>query len=160
MTRDTGENLTLTEETARRVLARAAELDGSSAGSLSVEQLRQIASEVGINRQSLDAALRELRENPSSVARSADGSPSASVPAWVRICMTGVPDRRIARGYYWLFLAGLIALPLWALLDSTRGGATMPLPVAAGMAFFAFALWSTSRCIRWLDRNGWGLLNK
>jgi hypothetical protein len=72
--------------------------------------------------------------------------------------MFGVPDRRIARGYYWLFLAGFIAIPFLRLVTPV-GGSSDPgiLPLLA-MGFCAFALWSTSRTIRWLDEHGWNTL--
>ena len=133
---------------AKRLLARAAELDAARAVGLSSAQLREIAREAGIAPEAFDAALSD----PALAEVSAEGH--ASVPFWVRLCMFGVPDRSAAMGYYWLFVAGLCACPLLAL----QGVRSVPV-VLLGGASLAFALWSTSRAIRWLDRHGWEQLS-
>jgi hypothetical protein len=157
------ENLRLSEEQAARTFRRAAELDGAAGRSLSVEQVRQIATEAGMSSRSVELALSELSAQLASgeavpnLSRPAVGPP----PRWVRFCMLGVPDRRIARVYYWLFLAGLIAIPLVWRLGTPAGppGPTGFMPLFA-MAFCGFALWSTSRTIRWLDLHGWNTLQQ
>ena len=149
---------TLPDESARRLLMRAAELDGTGDSRLSISQLRQIAIEAGISSRSFETALQELAPYPASVDRDSTRTRSLAdrPPAWVRFCMFGVPDRRIATGYYWLFLAGLVAFPLRNLLGgSSEAGLGLML---GGMAFCTFAIWSTSRAIRWLDRHSWDAL--
>ena len=130
---------------AKRLLAQAAELDTARTFGLSAAQLRDVAQEAGIAPEAFDQALGE-----SGLTDGVLGGRRASVPLWVRLCMFGVPDRSAALGYYWLFVAGLCACPLLALL-SIRNVPT----VLFGGAFLSFALWSTSRAIRWLDRHGW-----
>lgn len=155
------ENLRLSEEQAARAFRRAAELDGAAGTSLSREQVRQIAIEAGMSPRSVDTALSELASpSPHEQLVRPDSSPVGRAPMWVRFCMFGVPDRRIARGYYWLFLAGFIAIPVLRLVTPAgESGATSILPML-GMAFCAFALWSTSRTISWLDQHGWSTLQK
>jgi len=128
----------VTSEEAARVLERAARLDASHRGDVSVAQLREAALESGITPEAFDAA----------VAKRA--------PWWVRGCMFGVPDRRAAMGFYWLFVAGLCAVPLLVLKNASAGG----LARTAGIgAFLVFAAWSTSRTVRWLDAHGWNTLD-
>lgn len=156
------ENLRLSEEQVARTFRRAAELDGAAGRSLSREQVRQIAIEAGIGPRSVDIALSELANQPDSESRVLEKvRPGGRAPAWVRLCMFGVPDRRIAKAFYWLFLAGLIGIPLLLRLGTPAGGPgfTGSIPLFA-MAFCVFALWSTSRSIHWLDRHGWNTLQK
>jgi hypothetical protein len=62
----------LSEQAARRVLARAGELE--AAGSVSVDQLREAAREAGITSAAFEQALLEFREGTaSSVAGAAPG---------------------------------------------------------------------------------------
>ena len=138
------DKVTVHDALAKRLLARAAELDAARSSGLSPAQLREIAREAGIAPEAFDAALSE------PALRDTGGRPRASVPLWVRLCMFGVPDRGAALGYYWLLVAGLCACPLLAL----QGIRNVP-TVLFGGAFLSFALWSTSRAIRWLDRHGW-----
>jgi len=149
----------LSDEGVRRLLMRAAELDGSGS-QLSIAQVRQIAIEAGIGPHSFQTALNELA--PLLASDEADRirttSSASRPPAWVRLCMFGVPDRRIATGFYCLFLGGLVAFPLRTLLGGTPGSAVALASMIGGMAFCTFALWSTSRAIRWLDRHSWDLL--
>jgi hypothetical protein len=86
-------------------------------------------------------------------------STTLSAPWWVRVCMTGVPDRRAAMVYYWMFVGALCLSPAmaWGVIPPVVGdGRTSAF---AGIAFFSFALWSTSRAVRWLDEHGWSSLN-
>jgi hypothetical protein len=138
----------LSDDDARRLLTRAAELDVARASDVSIAQLRDIAREAGIAPAAFESALGE----PAFAAPSA--GPRTAVPLWVRVCMFGVPDRAAAKAYYWLFVAGLCASPLLA-WQGTIGA--RPTALLAG-AFLTFAAWSTSRAIRWLDENGWELL--
>lgn len=151
----------LSDESARRLLMRAAELDGGGESKHSIPQLRQIAIEAGISPHSFETALQELAPQLASVDvdRARNKSSVSHVPGWVRFCMFGVPDRRIATGYYWLFLAGLVAFPLRTLLSGNPGSGAGLASTIGGMAFCTFALWSTSRAIRWLDRHDWNLLH-
>jgi hypothetical protein len=146
------EGPSLPTEAADRVLARAAELDAGPAGALSVDRLREIASEAGISSEALAAALHENATVGS--ARTTVEEPP--VPGWVRLCLFGVPDRAAALRYYWIFLAGMFASPLLTRFYPTPMTGSV---IAAGFATFFFgALWSTSRAVRWLDRHGWGRL--
>lgn len=160
MSLDPQHEATLPDESARRLLMRAAELDGTGDSRLSIPQLRQIAIEAGISRQSFETAVQELAVYPTSPDRDpTQNRPSAGrPPAWVRFCMLGVPDRRIATGYYWLFLAGLVAFPLRSLLSGSPGSGAGLAFMLGGMAFCTFAIWSTSRAIRWLDTHSWDML--
>jgi hypothetical protein len=132
----------LSESAARRLIARAAELDATGESGVPIAQLRRVAAEAGIGREAFDAALAEGPD-----------APTVDVPLWVRVCMTGVPDRRAALGFYWLFFAGLCAIPVAAL----TGFWSRPVSVVWAV-FLAFALWSTSAAIRWLDQHGWDAL--
>ncbi len=136
-----GRESRLTPSVADRVLARAAQLDAASDDVLSVAQLREIATEVGISSPALASALREYRAE------------EAPIPLWVRACLLGVPDRAMALRYYKLLIAGLCLSPVFVLTRSgpLRGGLG-----AIGLAcFFLAAIWSTSRAVRWMDRHGW-----
>lgn len=143
----------LSEEAVERVLARAAELDAGAPGGIPVDELRRAALEAGIGPEAFAAALAEVSNAEllrSRASRSGVSLPAtARVPAWVRLCMPGVPDRRTAAGFYRLFTLGLCATPLLALTGSwTR-------PAAAAWALFlTVALWTTSAAVRWLDRHG------
>ncbi len=159
LSRETDESLKLSDEKARRLLMRAAELDGAADSSLSLVQMRQIATEAGISSRSFDAALEDLTALTSSGDSASSLDEDSFVrraPAWVRACMFGVPDRAAAMGYYWLFVAGIIAFPAHRLFIGTEP----IIATFAGMAFCTFALWSTSRAIRWLDQHGWDSLGK
>lgn len=78
----------------------------------------------------------------------------STAPAWVRLCLFGIPDRRTAMTFYWLFVVIAAAFPALELLPPRiTGGAAV-----AGSLFSVFALWSTARAVRWLDRHGWDRL--
>jgi hypothetical protein len=160
MSLDLEDDGTLPNESARRLLMRAAELDGPGDARLSISQLRQIAIEAGISHQSFETALQELPLYPAPVDRdlSRHRSSESRPPAWVRFCLFGVPDRRIATGYYWLFLAGLVGFPLRYLLSANPGSEAGLTSMLGGVAFCTFAIWSSSRAIRWLDRHSWDML--
>jgi hypothetical protein len=131
----------LTPDVAQRLLARAAELDASPTGALSVLQLSEIAAEVGISPVAMQAALHE------------HATAKEPVPAWVRVSLFGVPDRASALRFYWIFVAGLCASPLLTRLHVRpfTGGV-----LALGFAAYCFgALWSTSRAVAWFDQHGW-----
>ena len=139
----------LQTEVADRVLARAAELDAALVGALSVDRLREIATEAGISPEALASALHEHTTEASAPLKLEE----PRVPGWVRLCLLGVPDRASALRYYWIFVVGLCASPLLLRLGAT--------PVTSGILTLSFAtfcfgaLWSTSRAVRWLDRHGW-----
>ena len=68
----------------------------------------------------------------------------------MRLCLTGVPDRRAAVAFYWLFVVAMCVMPVLALTGLWHR------PVAVVCApFLAFATWSSGQAIRWLDRHGW-----
>ena len=132
------------DDEARRLLKRAAELDSAQRGNLSVDQLRQAAREAGIRPDAFDSALAS--------------SPATNAPWWVRHCLFGVPDRRAAMVYYWVFVAMLFVAPLLT-LDMVPGLRISKLKALAILGFCMFALWSTSQAVRWLDEHGWDKLN-
>ena len=62
----------LPEEAARRLLARASELEAARVSELSVAELREAAREAGIAPSAFEQALAELRaRNPSTAVRPA-----------------------------------------------------------------------------------------
>lgn len=126
----------------KRVIARAATTDAAHEGTLTISQIQEIALEVGIS----DAAVREALEQHALVSR-------ARAPFWVRLGMSGVPDRVTAMRFYWFFIAVLCASPLVLLKMSTG-----PTGLRIFMALAAMGLvaaWNTSSAVRWLDRHGW-----
>ncbi len=90
----------LAPDVAKRVLTRAAALDVQPTGALTFSQLSAIAAEAGISSMAMEEALREhiTAKEPA--------------PAWVRVCLLGVPDRVTALRFYWLFVLGLCSSPL------------------------------------------------
>jgi hypothetical protein len=152
---DRSDEVKVSEENAARVFLRAAEIDADARSTLSISQVRQIALEAGISPRAVDLALEELKGQSAHAGSEGLSKVATRAPAWVRFCMWGVPDRRIATGYYWVFLAAFLAFPVGRLLFGNSDALTM-----AGMAFCVFSLWSTSRAIRWLDAHGWGLLER
>ena len=129
----------VSDDEARRLLARAVALDGATRGDVSVAQLRQAALEAGVQPEAFEAALRK------------------QPPWWVRTCMWGVPDRHAAKGFYWVFVAGLLVTGV-GVLNVIPGFAIGPAAGLAATVFFGFASWSTSRAIQWLDKHGWDTL--
>ena len=145
----------LPDGAAERVLARAAELDAASTSGLSVAQLRSVALEAGIGPEAFEAALNAVRGELGSV-NSAVSLPTAvggRVPTWVQLCLFGVPDRRSAMTFYWIFAGGLCAMPVLAISGAQEASTTI-----AGALFLMFAAWSTSRAVRWVDEHGWNLM--
>jgi hypothetical protein len=141
----------LPPELAERVLSRAGELDVNGGDLVPVSRLREAAEAAGISPEAFEAALVEVAGERRRV--------STKVPRWVRVCLFGVTDRRVAMTYYWLFVAALLSSPVVAaMLPSQMGlGERLAIPLlTAGWALFS--LWSTSRAIRWADRNGWDAL--
>ena len=126
-----------------KVLERAAALDAaiSSFGALTSDQLRDVALEAGISASAVAEALRE---------QSRDDEPA---PAWVRFCLWSVPDRAAALRFYWIFVGGILLSPL--LMGFGDTAVTRILLSGGFTAFCVGALWSTSRAVRWMDRNGW-----
>ena len=131
---------------------RAADLDATERGGLTIGQLREVAQEAGIDPAAFASAMRELQDELEALT----AEPRVSVPWWVKRCMLGVPDRAAAKGYYWLFLVLMLLSPGIVLLAPSHG-AGLAFGLAL-MSFWGFALWSTSAAMRWLDRNGWDLL--
>ena len=88
-------------------------------------------------------------------AKSTPATPSVeSAPWWVKKVLFGVPDRRTAMVFYWMFVAGLFAAPLLT-LDMIPGFRISKLTALVMIGFCTFALWSTSRAVSWLDEHGW-----
>ena len=163
--------LPLPDDVARHLLARAAELDAAQITGLSIPQLREIASEAEIAPAAFESALSEARglmarqayaggAVPTALTRpgAAPDSARSAVPRWVRLCLFGVPDRRAATGFYWLFVAVLCASPLLARSWLAGRGVLSIVASFSLLAFSVFAIWSTSRAIRWLDEHGWDSL--
>jgi len=127
-----------------QVLERAAALDAaisSGPGALTNDQLRDVALEAGISASAVSEALREQIRN------------EGPAPAWVRFCLWSVPDRATALRYYWIFVGGMCLSPFLMLFGNS---AVTRILLSGGVtAFFIGALWSTSRAVRWMDRNGW-----
>jgi hypothetical protein len=70
-----------TETEVREVLTRASELDALKHATLSLRQLRDIAGEVDISAESLDAAIAEMERAPAHpVATQADGPAAVRLP--------------------------------------------------------------------------------
>src|SRR4051812_17795631 len=62
------------EDAAHRLLARAVELDAHRSGSLSIDQLRDVARDAGISPRAFEDALAEMRA----------GEPKRSWRSWLR----------------------------------------------------------------------------
>ena len=132
---------------ADRILARAAALDSGREEMMPVQRLQAAAAEAGI---SPDAVAAALREHAREATTAADG---LTLPAWVRVCTFGVPDRAAALRYYWIFVASLCGSPLLLRMDGTFAHPQL-LAITAAVVSFG-ALWSTSQAVRWLDQHGW-----
>jgi hypothetical protein len=143
---DTPRDLTFDE--ASRALTRAAQLDADGYGTLSTEQLFDVAREAGINQRATERAIDEVRQH----AIDSD----VPMPWWVRVGSIGVPDRPAMIRYYWLFAAFTCATP--ALLFVKAPPVLSRTLVFGSLAFGFFALWSTSCVVRWFDRHGWNRL--
>jgi hypothetical protein len=148
-------NRRLTTAEAEHVLTRAAVLDARQSGqSIEVAALRHAATAAGIAAAAFDAALSEL-----PAVTPAQDAPA--VPWIVRVTLLGVPNRAVAWGYYAFFTAALLAsfvAVIAVAVQMPRAAATYAL-AACGLAIWAlFALWSTSKAIRWADTHGWARL--
>jgi hypothetical protein len=94
----------LPEQAARRLLARASELEAARGAELSIAELREAAREAGIAPGAFEQALAELRERDSA-------APAAAGPVPTRL-------RRLAR--FWpaaLILATLLSVLLLRLVS-------------------------------------------
>jgi hypothetical protein len=146
---------------AERLLTRAAEIDASRASGSSIVELRDAALQAGISPEAFDAAVRGASRDTSverpGFAEAIHARPRP--PFLVRLTMTGVPDRRAAAAYYWMFVAAMIAAPLLAV---AWPGRTPVRPVGSLVisAFSFFSLWTTSYAMTWLDEHGWDALRK
>ena len=80
----------LSEDAAHRLLARAVELDAHRAGSLSIEQLRDVARDAGISSRAFEDALVEARA----------GTPNRSWRSWAR---HGLLNGLGLVGFFYLF---------------------------------------------------------
>lgn len=156
---DPTDEKTVSEANVRRLLARAAELDVSLGAQTSRERLRESAVEAGIGEEAFDAAWRELHGGSTSVSLATHPSSTAALlltehsetalaPWWVRTSLWGVPDRKAAIGYYWLFTAvGVL---------SAAASLTTLSPFFFGLSGLSlFGIWTTSQAVRWLDKHGW-----
>jgi hypothetical protein len=92
----------LSEETARRLLARASELEAARGAELSVGELREAAREAGITSGAFEDALAEFRGRDSGARQAA-----VAIPTWRRV------------GRFWpaaLILSGLLSTLVLRLL--------------------------------------------
>jgi hypothetical protein len=91
---------TLSDEAARRLLARASEIAAAESTELSVLELRNVAREAGIPATAFERALAELRAHePVPVTNSAAHSVIARAQRWALIPA--------------LLLTGLVAASFW-----------------------------------------------
>jgi hypothetical protein len=144
------ENMILPDRTSARILARAAAIDSATSGGPSIAQLKAAAAEAGISSTSFDAALVEFSAHELAELE-------RPTPWWVKLCMAGITDRRAAMILYWTFQVMVFVLPATALLllpGSVPAGTRLALSLL-GIGFATFAMWSTSRAVRWLDHHGW-----
>jgi len=129
------------QRTVRLNQAAAQELPpvSEAVGGIPLASLRRLAADAGIDGAAFDAAFQR-----------AGDSIRVRPPRWVRLCMLGVPDRQAAKGFYWLFVLGLLAvLPAVKFHWVSDGKGIF------AICWLVFSLWSTSAAIRWLDRHGW-----
>jgi hypothetical protein len=144
----------------RRLLARAAELDATQGANSSRVRLREAAVEAGIGADAFDAAWRELHNDGAALtvpghAQSSGVNPatlavqSQAMPWWVKTSLWGVPDRKAAIGFYWIFTAVGLVSAVIAVSGQPRAFALSGLSL--------FSIWTTSQAVRWLDKHGWTL---
>jgi hypothetical protein len=96
------ENRLIDEESAKKVLSRAIELDEAKRDALSAEQLRAVARDMSISTSSIDQALEEQRlahEPPT---------------------LTPAPARRFGRSFSVPLVVVIAILALFAIVASTR----------------------------------------
>ena len=137
-------------DAAERLLARAAELDARSRAAIPVGRLREAATEAGIAAAAFDAALSELASDATATHRA---------PWWVRGGLFGVPDRRAAMVWYWVFPVMFVAGTVAITTLPARVGPNARLGLLGALAAWAlFSMWSTSRAVRWADHPGWDAL--
>lgn len=142
------EAVALSRDAALRVIERAARLDDTMAGAISIEDLRATAADVGVSADAFAAAVRE--ESAGLL------TPLEKKPFLVRIGSVGAPDRRSINAMYWLFWASISLAPFilrlpWSPVN--RGSVFVGF-----VAFCCFSLWSTAKTIRWYDQHGWSRL--
>jgi hypothetical protein len=158
---DHADDKPMSEADVRRLLTRAAELDTTRGAQTSRVRLKEAAIEAGIGADAFDAAWRELHNDATALTVPGDAQSTEAIaatsaigvkaaPWWVRTCLWGVPDRKAAIGFYWIFLAvGLISAVV---------GIGSSSPIAFTISGFSlFAIWTTSQAVRWLDKHGWKL---
>ena len=151
----------MSEADVRRLLTRAAELDATQGAQTSRVRLKEAAIEAGIGEEAFDAAWRELHNQATALTVPGDAQSTGAIaatsaigveaaPWWVRTCLWGVPDRKAAIGYYWIFTAvGLISAVVGI-------GSSSPIAfMISGLSLFS--IWTTSQAVRWLDKYGWKL---
>jgi hypothetical protein len=96
----------LAEEDARRILMRASELDAQKSGSMTAEELRDIASEAGISTESFLQALRDMRAPvPTTQFSSAPGKR----PFWKRFIAERSPSASDTRPSVLRSLVAIVA---------------------------------------------------
>jgi hypothetical protein len=149
MQRNRPDPAALPQDLAERVLGRAAELDAAQRDAVPVARLREAAEAAGIAPAAFDEAL-------SDVTGHRPGAP-VRVPFWVRFCLFGVVDRRVALVYYWCFAVGLVLGPVLSFMLPVSGRIRLGLG-AFLLAWMTFGVWSTARAVRWMDRHGWDKL--
>jgi hypothetical protein len=141
---------TIEMSAAHALLARAAELDVARPAAVTIGELRRAAAAAGIASRAFDAALAELHPREEA----GDGrTPPRRAPLWVRLCLFGVPDRKAAMGFYWIFVAASLTVPLWV---ATRlQGPAGAMTALAFLAVFVFGICGTSKGVKWADAHGW-----
>ena len=112
----------LSEDAAHRLLARAVELDAHRAGTLSIEQLRDVARDAGISPRAFDDALAEARA----------GAPKRFWRSWARY---GILNGLGLGAFYYLF-----QLLNRSLLPFPSPGGLMGIDIVATVAGMAVAL--------------------
>ena len=76
------DQLRLSDAAARRLLARASELDVAHGRMVTISNLREAAIEAGISTQAFDAALRELQQQSAAQSVAAAAQARAAGPRW------------------------------------------------------------------------------
>jgi hypothetical protein len=138
----------MSRDAAMRVIERAARLDSTKPGAISIEELRATALDVGLSSDAFSAAVRE--ESAGLLA------PREEKPLMVRLGSLGVPDRRSLSVMYWLFMACSVLSPL--ILRLPWASASRWSLFLGYVTFCAFNIWGTAKTIRWYDQHGWNRL--
>jgi hypothetical protein len=136
--RDTNDERWLSEGEAADFLRHASQLDAVHV--VRLRHVREAALEVGLRADAVDAAAEAMFEYGTDRVR----------PAWVCMCLIGVPNRTGAQFWYHLLCtAGLASAAGPMLLPSVQSPSV---GFAASLWFFGCAAIS-SKAIRWMDEH-------